>query len=107
VERVYEIAAGTGQLVRFVVFGSFVTRNPHPNDIDVFMIMDDEFELAALADEARLLFEHASAQDWFGCSAFWIRRQSALGGEQNALEDWQIKRDGARRGIVEIVGEGR
>ena len=28
---------------------------------------------------------------------------AALGGEQAAVEDWQIKRDGARRGLVEIT----
>ena len=40
-ERIHEIAAQTGELVRFVVFGSFVTDKPVPNDVDVFMIMDD------------------------------------------------------------------
>jgi hypothetical protein len=30
---------------------------------------------------------------------------AALGGEQEAIEHWQIKRDGSQRGIVEIVPE--
>jgi hypothetical protein len=105
-ERVYGIAARTGHLLRFVVFGSFVTSKPQPNDVDVFMIMDDGFQVGGLTGDARLLFEHAPAQNHFGCSVFWIRRVAALGGEQKALEDWQIKRDGTKRGIVEIVGEG-
>ena len=28
---------------------------------------------------------------------------AGLGGEQAAIEDWQIKRDGTRRGIVEVT----
>ena len=31
-ERVYELAASTGQVHRFVVFGSFVTSKEEPND---------------------------------------------------------------------------
>jgi hypothetical protein len=36
---------------------------------------------------------------------FWLRRLAALGGEEQAIADWQIKRDGTFRGIVEIVKE--
>lgn len=102
--RVYSVAAQTGHLVHFVVFGSFVTSKWEPNDVDVFMIMDDDFAYERLGG-ARLLFEHASAQSHFGCSVFWVRRMAAIGGEQAAMEDWQIKRDGTERGIVEIIGE--
>ena len=104
-ERIYRIALETGHLLRFVVFGSFVTDKPEPNDVDVFMIMDDRFAFRRVTGEARLLFEHASGQSYFGCSAFWIRRLAAMGGEQRALEDWQIKRDGTKRGVIEIVGD--
>ncbi len=37
-EKVYKLAQGTGRLSRFVVFGSFVTAKPEPNDVDVFML---------------------------------------------------------------------
>jgi len=30
---------------------------------------------------------------------------AAFGGEQSLIEDWQIKRDGTKRGIVEVTGE--
>jgi len=29
---------------------------------------------------------------------------AAIGGEHGAIEDWQTKRDGTKRGIVEITG---
>lgn len=104
-ERILQIARKTRMVARFVVFGSFVTAKPDPNDVDVFMLMENEFDSASLSGEARLLFDHGAANTFFGASVFWLRRLAALGGEQAALEDWQSKRDGGRRGIVEIVGE--
>ena len=105
-ERVHRIASQTGHLARFVVFGSFVTDKHEPNDVDVFMIMDDNFDMGSLVGEPRLLFvHHGTAQDHFGASVFWMRRMAAIGGEQAAIEDWQIKRDGTERGIVEITAE--
>ncbi len=38
-------------------------------------------------------------------SIFWMRRMAAIGGEQAAIKDWQIKRDGTQRGIVEIEAQ--
>ena len=102
-ERIYQIAVQTGYLARFVVFGSFITEKYEPNDVDVFMIMDDNFDMGSLVGEARLLFYHGTAQDYFGCSVFWVRRLAAIGGEEAAIEDWQLKRDGTERGIVEIT----
>lgn len=102
-DRIYQIATQTGMLARFVVFGSFVTEKFEPNDVDVFMVMNDNFDIRSLAGEARLLFDHGTAQGHFGCSVFWIRRFAALGGEEAAISDWQIKRDGTERGIIEIT----
>jgi hypothetical protein len=34
---------------------------------------------------------------------FWIRRLAALGGEAATVEYWQLKRDGTKRGIVEVT----
>ena len=104
-ERIYRLAAATGHLARFVVFGSFITAKPWPNDVDVFLLMEDTFDVDRLAGEERLLFEHAAAQAHLGASVFWLRRSAALGGEQATLEHWQVKRDGSRRGVVEIVRE--
>ena len=104
-ERVYRLAYDTGHLARFVVFGSFVTDKPEPNDVDVFLVMDDAFDASQLRGEAALVFDHAAADAHFGASVFWVRRMAALGGEETAIEYWQMKRGGGRRGIVEIVEE--
>jgi hypothetical protein len=104
--RIYEIAAKTAQVCRFVVFGSFVSARSNPQDIDVFLVMQDAFDVARLEGEARLLFDHPAAQAHFGASVFWLRRLAALGGEEEAVAHWHIKRNGVRRGIIEIVEEG-
>lgn len=103
--RIYGIARDTGHLARFVVFGSFVTDKPEPNDVDVFLVMQDTFNGAELKGEAALLFDHAAADAHLGASVFWVRRLAAFGGEQATLEYWQAKRGGGQRGIVEIVEE--
>ena len=79
---IYRIASGTGHLARFVVFGSYVTDKPDPNDVDVFLLMEDTFDRSQLTGEAWLRFDHASAQNRFGASVFWLRRLAASGGEQ-------------------------
>ncbi len=101
--RVYSLAVGTGHLARFIVFGSFITAGLQPNDVDVFLLMDDGFDAGQLTGETVFVFDHTVAQPYFGASVFWLRRQAALGGEQTTVEYWQTKRDGTRRGIVEVI----
>jgi hypothetical protein len=104
-ERVYNVARATGHLARCVVFGSFVTAKPFPNDVDVFLLMEDTFDVAHLTGEAQLLFEHPVAQTRFGASVFWLRRLAVLDDEETALLHWQITREGSQRGIIEILPE--
>jgi hypothetical protein len=103
--RVYRLAESTAQLARFVVFGSFVTAKDEPNDVDIVMIMEDSFDLVSVSGDAALVFQHAEADAYFGASVFWTRRSSAMGGEQAMIEYWQVRREGGRRGIVEVVTE--
>jgi len=104
-ERIHRLAAETGHLARFVVFGSFVTDKPEPNDVDVFLVMDDSFDGDELHGETALLFDHNAADAHFGASVFWTRCLAAFGGEQAMVEYWQAKRGGGGRGIIEIVEE--
>jgi hypothetical protein len=103
--RVYHAAMSSSHVARFVVFGSFVTATAEPNDVDVFLLMEDSFDASQLTGEAQLVFDHAAAQAHFGASVFWVRRLAASEGEQKTLEYWQVKRGGGERGIVEIMPE--
>jgi hypothetical protein len=104
-ERIHALAQATGQVRRFVVFGSFVTAKAEPNDVDVFLVMDDSFDPALVTAATRRLFDHSAAQGQFGASVFWLRCLACLEGEQAAVEYWQVKRGGGSRGIVEIIAE--
>ena len=101
-ERLHSLARATGHVERMIVFGSFVTTKAEPNDVDVFLLMADGFDASVATGETRLLFDHLAAEAHFGASVFWLRRLAALEGEQAAVEYWQVKRDGERRGVVEI-----
>lgn len=68
--------------------------------------MQDTFDLASVTGEAALVFQHMEADAHFGASVFWTTRSGAWGGEQAVVEYWQVRREGGRRGIVEIVPEG-
>ena len=50
-KRVYGLAAATRHVKRFIVFGSFVTGKPEPNDVDVFLVMDDAFDISPVTGE--------------------------------------------------------
>lgn len=100
--RILTLAKRTGHLARFIIYGSFVTGKTDPNDVDVFMVFDDDFDASQADPEVRLLLDHATADAHFGASVFWLRRPATFGGEQATIEFWQTKRDGGLRGIVEI-----
>jgi hypothetical protein len=101
--HLYELADRTGHLARFLAFGSFVSAAAYPRDIDIVLIMTASFKLEDAPREARTLFSHADAEARFGASVFWIREGMLAENEfQIFLDTWQTKRDGTKRGIVEV-----
>jgi len=68
------------------------------------LVMDDGFRLEECPIESRGLFDHAVAQARYGASIFWIRPGLLIReGVEDFLAYWQLKRDGSRRGIVEVI----
>lgn len=65
--------------------------------------MENEFDASKLDSETRMVFDHVHAQNAMGASVFWVRRLAALGGETATVAHWQVKRDGTKRGIVEVI----
>ena len=102
--HIYTLANRTGQLQRFIIFGSYVTAKPDPNDVDVILVMAETFRLEDCPIEARGLFDHAVAQARYGASIFWVRPGLLLSESlKEFIASWQIKRDGSERGIVEVI----
>ncbi len=61
-ERVYELMRHTGKLDRFIIFGSYVTSKPTPNDVDIILIMRDDFQEQDYTEEILPVFDHPRAQ---------------------------------------------
>jgi len=101
--HIYQLVHQTRCVARFILFGSFITAKPEPNDVDIFLLMEDTFDVSSVVGEPAVLFDHLAAQNFAGASIFWLRRLAALDGEQAAVEHWRVKRGGGRRGIVEIT----
>jgi hypothetical protein len=102
-EHLYALAKASGQLARFIIFGSFVTAKPAPNDVDIFLLMEDSFDVSQVPQGILAAFDHTAAQNFLGASVFWIRRAAALGSEEATIAHWQTTRAGGQRGIVEVI----
>jgi predicted nucleotidyltransferase len=101
--RIYQLAKDTNKLQRLLIFGSYITAKPEPNDIDVVLIFDDDFDIAACSEEAKKLLSHQQAETEFEASISWIRPSLLLLETlEEFIEGWQVKHDGTRRGIIEV-----
>lgn len=104
--RVYDLAWRTGKLERFIIFGSYVTAKPEPNDVDIILIMRDDFREQDYTEDVLPVFNHLRAQRELGASIFWTRPGAVLlETVEEFVAHWQVKRDLSRRGIVEVVPE--
>jgi hypothetical protein len=69
-ERIYALAHRTGFLQRFIIFGSYVTTEPNPRDVDIFLVMRGGFQPRDAPPEAQHRFRHNTAQSELGASIF-------------------------------------
>lgn len=101
--RIYHLAHTTRKLERLILFGSYITAKPDPNDVDVVLVMRDDFDVQSCEGESQKLFDHLRAAEMFGASVFWIRPALlVLETLEEFIAHWQITRDQTRRGIVEV-----
>jgi len=102
-QRVYHLAYATRKLERLILFGSYITAKPDPNDVDVVLVIRDDFDVQACDEESQKLFDHLCAAETFGASVFWIRPTLlVLETLEEFIAHWQRTRDQTRRGIVEV-----
>ncbi len=104
--RIHKLARETGKLLRFVIFGSYITAKPAPNDVDIILVMTDDFDMDECDEQTRPLFQHMRAHDVFGASVFSVRPSTVLCETVDEfIAYWQVKRDQGQRGIVEVILE--
>jgi hypothetical protein len=103
-QRIHGLATATGKLQRLVVFGSYITAKPDPQDVDVVLVMKDDFSLTACDEPTRVLFDHQRAEAELGASVFWLCPSVLLRGSlEDFLLGWGTKRNRTRHGIVEVT----
>jgi hypothetical protein len=73
-------------------------------NLRLLLVMQTDFKLEEAPRECQTLFSHADADARFGASIFWFREgmlpQVVL---EEFFDTWQTKRDGTKRGIVEVT----
>lgn len=97
--EVLALAKGMDKLQAIYVFGSFVTAKEAPADVDLFLVMASDFTSDEAVGRARLLFDRSRAAIVWGVCIYWI---TARTDREAFLEAWQLRREGGRRGIVEV-----
>lgn len=101
-KEIFILAKSTGKLKRVFVWGSFVSVKESPNDVDMLLLMAEDFELENVPEECRILFDYTMARVRFHADIFWSK--ASIG--ENTLSLWlgtyQITKDFKRRGIVEV-----
>lgn len=104
--KIYNLVKSTNQLSRFIIYGSFINEKTNPGDIDIFLVMKDDFVKNQFKDDVRIIFEHLETEIDIGASVFWMLESSVLIDEKIFIEGWQEKRGKqGRRGIVEVKSD--
>ncbi len=99
-KRLHQLAVRSGALRNFYVFGSFLSANAQPRDVDVLLVMARDFRIEECPSGSRPLFSHQQAEARYGASVFWFREGTM---PEELLGAWQLKREGTLRGILEVA----
>ena len=102
-EKIIDLAKSTGRLERVIVWGSFVSNKELPQDIDLLLIMKEDFVVDKMDLEVKKVFDYVQGRIAFNADIFWAK--SSIGEEMINLwlETYQMTRDFESRGIVEVI----
>jgi len=99
---ILELAATGGRLRRVFVWGSFVTAKTAPRDLDILLIMSDDFEVEQMSARAQAAFDSTRARLLFEADVFWARVSIGQEVLDLWLDTYQTSRSFRKRGIVEL-----
>ena len=101
-ENIIELAK-SGKLERVIIWGSFISNKEFPQDVDLLLIMKDDFEVDANPPQVKGVFDYVQGRIAFNADIFWVK--SSIGQEAIDLwlETYQMTRDFESRGIVEVT----
>jgi Family of unknown function (DUF6932) len=106
-ERIYELARRTASMQRLIIFGSYITTEPNLQEVDIFLVMQGDFQPRDARSEAQGLFQHGTAQREWGASIFWVNAGTSFADTEDLIIGWQTRRDLQRHDIVEVVEHDR
>ena len=101
-KEIFGLAKSTGKVERIFVWGSFVTAKESPNDVDILLVMSEDFHLETVPEECRHLFDYIRARVRFNADVFWSKASIGEDTLSLWLETYQLTKDFKRRGIVEV-----
>jgi hypothetical protein len=67
------------------------------------LVMSADFRSEHCPPTVRQVFDGEAAERLLGATVLWIREDVPVGLLNAFLEQWQIDRNGRRRGIVEVL----
>lgn len=84
------------------MFGSFVSRKPAPNDIDLFVVMEAGFTTGHLSARALEAFQHGLCKIRYHADLFWVTE--AVGDERisDLLDVFSRDREKQPQPIIEV-----
>ena len=97
-ERIYELARHTGSVQRFIIFGSYVTAEPNPRDVDIFLVMRGGFQPREAPFSKRSSSNTAAQQSELGASIFWVNAETSFADTEDLIIGWQTRR--TRNGVA-------
>jgi hypothetical protein len=95
-------AQATGHLRRIFIWGSFVTNKESPNDLDILLVMSENFQLDQIPEDCKAPFDHTKAKLRFNADVFWAKESIGETVLALWLDTYQTSRDFKRKGIVEV-----
>ena len=102
VKEIFALAKSTGKVEHIFVWGSFVTAKESPNDVDILLVMSEDFQLVDEPEERKYLFDYIRARVRFNADVFWSKASIGEDTLSLWLETYQLAKDFKRRGIVEV-----
>lgn len=102
IKEIFVLAKTTDMVERIFVWGSFVTNKESPNDVDILLVMSKDFQLEAVPEECKHLFDYIRARVRFNADLFWSKASIGKDTLSLWLETYQLTKDFKRRGIVEV-----
>jgi hypothetical protein len=100
--ELFALAKSTHKLERIFIWGSFISDKESPNDVDLLLLMSDDFQLEKVSEDCKILFDNVRARVRFHMDIFWSKSSIDTGILQLWLDTYQMTKDFKRRGIVEV-----